>query len=537
MSGTLLPITEVARRLDLGEEHLHSYGPYIAKVKLDVLGEQSRHRHGKLVLVTAMTPTAYGEGKTVVTIGLAQGLTHMGKRAVATLREPSLGPVFGVKGGATGGGRARILPSEKIDLHFTGDFHAITAAHNLLCAAVDSHVFHGNELHIDPSTISLPRCVDMNDRALRKIIVGLGGKNNGIPREAGFVITAATETMAVLALATSRADLRRRLEDIVVANSLDGGLVRARDLGVTGAMLVLLNDAIMPNLVQTSEHTPALVHCGPFANIAHGTSSVLAQRMGLQLADYVVNEAGFGADLGAEKYFDIVMPASGIKPEAVVVVVTVKALAVHGSAEVERGLSNLDKHLDNLGRCGVPAIVALNLFPDDAAGDVAVVRRHCEQRDVPFAVVEAFGRGGEGAVALAEAVVSTAESGRADARSLYRLELGLVEKIERLAGAVYGAEHVHIEPPARRKLARFTDQGFGGFPICVAKTALSLSDDPKRLGAPTGWTFTVSDAHLSAGAGFVVVVAGAMNLMPGLPKLPRATVMDVDDEGMIVSLD
>jgi formate--tetrahydrofolate ligase len=536
MTDRLLPVTEIARRLDIPDNALLPYGPDFAKLKLDLL-DGGRPDRGKLILVTAMTPTSHGEGKTVVSIGLTQGIAKLGKRAVATLREPSLGPVFGLKGGATGGGRAKVLPAERINLHFTGDFHAITSAHNLLAAAVDSQLHFGNETRLDVDSVSWPRAMDMNDRALRHVIVGLGGKANGVPRETGFVITAASEIMAILALASSPSDLRHRLDDIVVGFGLDGGAVRARSLGVTGSMMVLLRDALMPNLAQTSEHAPAIVHAGPFANIAHGTSSVLAQRMGLKLADYVVNECGFGADLGAEKYFDIVMPSSGLRPSAAVLVATVKALEAHGGGDVERGLANLERHLTNLRKFGVPVVVAVNRFPSDTPAGLAAVERFCERERVECATADVFERGGEGALDLAAKVVAAADSASGPgARSLYPLDLGLVEKIETVAREIYGARAVNVEAAARKKLRRFEELGFGRYPICMAKTPASFSDDPKRLGAPSDWTMTVSDAHLSAGAGFVVAVAGSMMLMPGLPKDAQATHIDLDDDGNVVGM-
>jgi formate--tetrahydrofolate ligase len=540
------PIHEIARRLDIPDDYLVHYGPYVAKLKLDLLADKARADRGKLILVTAVTPTTYGEGKTVVSIGLSQAIAKLGKRSIATLREPSLGPVFGLKGGATGGGRSRVLPAEKINLHFTGDFHAITSAHNLLAAAVDSHLHHGNELGIDVDNIFWPRAMDMNDRALRHVIVGLGGKANGVPRETGFVITAASEIMAILALAHSRADLRHRLEDIAVGFGLDGKLLRARDLNVTGALLVLLGEALMPNLVQTTEHTPALVHAGPFANIAHGTSSVLAQRMAMKLADYVVNESGFAADLGAEKYFDIVMPSSGLKPSAAVLVATVKALEAHGADGVARqgdtealgrGLCNLAKHLENLKKFNVPVVVAINRFESDTEEELRIVADFCRGAGAECAVVDVFARGGEGALELASKVVAAADAADPSAvRPLYAPELSFEEKIEVIAREIYGAGSVYVEPGARKKLRKFADLGFGRFPVCMAKTASSLSDDPKLVGAPAGWTLTVSDAHLSAGAGFVVVVAGAMMLMPGLPRVPQAAHLDLDDDGNIIGL-
>lgn len=543
----MLPIRKIADQLNLSDDHLVYYGEHTAKLKLDLLDESSKPNRGKLIMVTAITPTSHGEGKTVVSIGLAQAITRCGKTALATLREPSLGPVFGLKGGATGGGKAQVLPAEKINLHFTGDFHAITSAHNLLAAVIDSHLHHGNELRFDVDNVFWPRAMDMNDRALRHIIVGLGGKMNGVPRETGFVITAASEVMAIMGLAKSRHDLRRRLDEIVVGFNLDGQPIRARDLHITGALMVLLNEAIMPNLAQTTEGTPALVHTGPFANIAHGTSSVISQMMAMRLADYVVNESGFGAELGAEKYFDIVMPHSGLKPSAAVLIATVRALASHGStpdnpsevsaAAVQRGLANLAKHLENLRKYKVPVVVAINRFNTDTDDQIEVIRGFCREARVESAVVEVYNQGGEGAIELAEKVMAIAEKSRPEeVTPIYHSDMSLEEKIGRVATEIYGASGVNIESEARKKLKKFASLGFGHYPICMAKTQSSLTDNPKLLGAPSGWTLTVSDAHLSAGAGFVVVVAGSMMLMPGLPKVPQAGKLDVDGHGAITGM-
>ena len=545
MDGSLRPIADIAAQLNISGDYLQPHGRYTAKLKLDLLAESASRPQGKLILVTAMTPTSHGEGKTVVSIGLAQAINRLGRRGVVTLREPSLGPVFGLKGGATGGGRSRVLPSEQINLHFNGDFHAITTAHNLLAASIDSHMHHGNALRMDVDSVSWPRAMDMNDRALRHVIVGLGGKANGLPRETGFVITAASEIMAILALASSRADLRRRLEEIVVGYSLDGLALRAVELGITGAMMVVLRDAIMPNLVQTYENTPAFVHAGPFANIAHGTSSIISQRMALGLADYVVNESGFGADLGAEKYFDIVMPSSGIRPSAAVLIATARALASHGAGSdsatgpeaVERGLPNLERHLENLRKFGVPVVIAVNRFAADTAEELGVVEAFCEREGVPHAIVDVFESGGEGALDLAEKAMRLAdEADPAAARALYALDDPLEAKVATIAREIYRASSVFVEGAARRKLERLTRLGYGGLPVCMAKTQSSFSDNPKLLGAPSDWTLTVSDAHLSAGAGFVVVVAGSMMLMPGLPKTPQAAKMDLTDDGEILGL-
>lgn len=538
----MLLIREVADKLGIPEDALEYYGKYTAKLRLELL---DRPRRGKLILVTAITPTSHGEGKTVTSIGLTQALTRMGKLAAVTLREPSLGPVFGIKGGATGGGLSQVIPSEMINLHFNGDFHAVTSAHNLLAAMIDAHLHHGNALGIDVDEITWPRALDMNDRALRHVIVGLGGKANGVPRETGFVITAASEVMAILALARDREDLRARLGRIVIGLNLKGEPVRAADLGATGAMMVLLNEAIMPNLVQTTEGAPALVHAGPFANIAHGTSSVISQRMALGLADYVINETGFGADLGAEKYFNIVMPSSGLRPDAAVLIASARALCTQGEGSekgpfsadaLRRGLCNLERHLDNLQKFHVPVVIAINKFPGDTDDLLREIRLFASERDVPAAVVDAYSRGGEGAMELAEAVLETLETKTAAPEPLYKPEVSLRTKIETVAREIYGAAAVYIESRAKKKLDRYMAAGFGHLPVCMAKTQSSFTDNPKILGAPSGWTLTITDADLAAGAGFVVVIAGNMMRMPGLGREPQAVRMDVDAEGNIIGL-
>jgi len=531
MNQPLRPIRDIADTLDIPEDLLHYYGKYTAKLDLSLL---DRPRRGKLILVTAITPTSHGEGKTVVSIGLAQGLNRTGRKAIATLREPSLGPVFGLKGGATGGGRSQVIPSEMINLHFNGDFHAVSSAHNLLAAMVDAHLHHGNQLGVDVDNLFWPRTLDMNDRALRNVVVGLGGKANGVPRETGFVITAASEIMAILALSASREDLRRRLSEIVVGLRLDGTVVKASDLKATGAMMVLLNEAIMPNLVQTTEHTPATVHAGPFANIAHGTSSVISQKMGLALADWVVNETGFAADLGAEKYMDLVMPSSGITPSAAVLIASVRALYAQGKGDLIAGFANLDRHITNLKKFGLPIVVAVNRFADDKAEDLRTVKRHARAMGVDAVEADVFANGGEGAVDLANAVV--AASVESKPQPLYTCQISMREKIERVAREIYGASGVYFETQARRKLDQYAKLGFGSLPVCIAKTQSSLSDDPKLMGAPSGFTVTVTDMHLSAGAGFVVVIAGNMLRMPGLGKEPQAVRMDVNEKGEIIGL-
>ena len=537
MQKTLLPIQAVARKLEIPEKYFEQWGSQSGKVKLELLSDPAFKRRGELIVITATTPTAAGEGKTVTSISLTQGLAHIGKKVVITSREPSLGPVFGMKGGAAGGGLSQIEPSAKINLHFHGDFHAIASAHNLLAGLIDAHLFHGNELRLDPERITWPRTIDMNDRALRRIAVSLDSKKEGSGRQTGFIITAASEIMAIVALAKDRKDLRKRLDSIVIGVTRDGRPVSARDLGATGGMMVLLAEAILPNLVQTTDGTPAFVHAGPFGNIAHGTSSVISQQMGLRLADYVVNECGFASDLGAEKYFDIVMQQSGITPAAAVLVTTVQSMRSQGDGDFERGLSNLGKHIEILKKFGVPTIAAINRFPNDSAADLNRLGAYCVDRGVASALSEGFAKGGPGAKELAEKVVDAiAKNPAPPVHPLYSLEEPLVEKIQRVAQDIYGASDVYFSEQARAKLQQFTEWGYGKLPVCIAKTQYSLSDDPKRLGAPTGWTLNVTNASLSAGAGFVVVISGNMMLMPGLPKVSRASSIDVDDSGAIIGV-
>lgn len=537
MTKTLLPIATVADKLAVPPQYVEQLGPYGAKLKLELLQDPKLPRRGKLILVTATTPTVSGEGKTVTAIGLVQGLERIGKKAVITSREPSLGPVFGMKGGAAGAGRSALEPSEKINLHFHGDFHAITSAHNLLAALIDAHVFHGNALNLDPDRITWPRALDMNDRALRHIVVSAGGKRDGSNRHTEFLITAASEIMAIMALASNLDDLRQRLNSIVIGTSRDGRPVRAAELKATGGMMALLSDAFLPNLVQTTDGTPALVHCGPFANIAHGTSSVVSQEMGLRLADYVVNEVGFASDLGFEKYMDIVMPSSGIKPSAAVLVTTVQSLRNQGEGDLQRGFVNLQKHLANLRQFGLPAVVAINRFPKDSDEELALLQAYCRQQGATSALSEAFAKGGDGAAALATEVVRTIDSHPTLAlQSAYSGEETAEAKILKVAQKVYGAADVEYSERASQKLAQFSEWGFGRLPICIAKTQYSFSDDPKLAGAPTGWTLHISDLKLSAGAGFLVVISGSIMLMPGLPKESRALEIDVDAEGEIVGV-
>jgi formate--tetrahydrofolate ligase len=532
-NNLLRNIQDVGLEFGLSPDDLIPYGNHFAKVRLNSTAPAPSR--GKLILVTGMTPTAHGEGKTVTSIGLAQSIRRLGHSAIATVRQPSMGPVFGLKGGASGGGMAQLAASELINLHFTGDFHAITSAHNLLSAMIDAHVFHGNELDIDPNQIAWPRTLDMNDRALRQIVVG-EGKGNGTPHPGQFVITAASEVMAIFALASSYEDLRRRLSSIIVAFNRSGQPVRASALNAVGGMMVLLRDALQPNLAQTVDGTPALVHAGPFANIAHGTSSVLAQRVALQHADYVVNEAGFGADLGAEKYFDIVMPSSGIRPAAAVVVATVRAIAAQGEGDLSKGLANLGRHLDIVMSFGVPAVVSINRFPNDTQADLGAVRDYCFSRGVESGLSEVFARGAEGGLELAEKVIQAANSAQADPKPLYTPEMPLKEKVETIARRVYGADGVDFSESAIAKLDRFTSLGFGHFAVCMAKTPMSFTADPKRLGAPTGWTLPVTDFFVSAGAGFVVAIAGTTMRMPGLGKSPQAIRMDLGPNGEMIGV-
>jgi len=537
MSSNLLPILEVARKLEIPDKYFEQFGRFTGKVRLELLADSAFKRRGKLILVTATTPTASGEGKTVTAISLTQGLAAIGKKVVITSREPSLGPVFGMKGGAAGGGLSQIEPSSKINLHFTGDFHAISSAHNLLAALIDAHLFHGNDLNLDPERIAWLRTMDMNDRALRHIAVSLDSKKDGGGRRTGFIITAASEVMAIVALARDRKDLRKRLDGMVIGVTREGKPITAKDLAATGGMMALLADAILPNLVQTTDGTPAFVHAGPFGNIAHGTSSVICQEMGLRLADYVVNEVGFAADLGAEKYFDIVMRQSGIMPSAAVLVTTVQSMRNQGEGDFERGLPNLCRHIEVLKGFGVPVVAAINRFPTDSETDLRRLASFCAEHGIASALSEGFAKGGAGTKDLAEAVVAAIAANPAPSiHSTFSLDESLAEKVQRVAQKIYGAGGVNFSDRAKAKLQDFTDWGYGKLPVCMAKTQYSFTDDPKRFGAPTGWTLNVNDASLSAGAGFVVVISGNMMLMPGLPKLSRAASIDVDDSGHILGI-
>ena len=531
----MLAIEEIASKLKLNQ-HLVRCSTYGYKLKLSLVTNSAMQQRGKLILVTATNPTPAGEGKTVVSIGLAQALEQLGKSAIVTLRQPSLGPVFGQKGGGTGGGRACVEPSARINLHFHGDFHAIAAAHNLLAAVIDAHVFHGNQLDLDPNQITWPRTIDMNDRALRHIVMG-GTESSGPARQTGFIITAASEIMAILALVKDRDDLRRRLDAIVVGWNRAGQPVCAADFHITGSLMALLNDAIEPNLVQTTEGTPALVHIGPFGNIAHGTSSVLSQTMGLKLADYVVNEVGFGSELGAEKYFDLVMRTSGLVPSAAVLVTTVRSLKLQGHGSLADGLPHLAKHVHILRGFDVPSVVGINRFPGDTDLEVQVVEQFCSELGEPWAVTDPFTHGGAGARELAMKVIAAADtnSGR-NVRPIYSLDATPEQKITTVAQQVYGAASVVFSDSAREKLQRFTRCGFGALPVCIAKTQYSLSDDPEKMGVPTGWILHVTDVLLSAGAGFLVIVSGSMLLMPGLGRTLRGFDIDVDADGNITGL-
>lgn len=541
------PIAEVAKRLDIREDELELYGKYKAKFSDELLERLKDEPDGKLVLVTAINPTPAGEGKTTTSVGLGQAFGKLGKKAVIALREPSLGPCFGIKGGAAGGGYAQVVPMEDLNLHFTGDFHAITSANNLLAALLDNHIQQGNELGIDPRQIIWKRCLDMNDRVLRNVVVGLGSKMDGMVREDHFVITVASEIMAVLCLADDMEDLKRRLGNIIVAYNFEGKPVTADDLHATGSMAALLKDALKPNLIQTLEHTPAIVHGGPFANIAHGCNSVRATKAALKLADIVVTEAGFGADLGAEKFLDIKCRKAGLKPDAVVLVATVRALKYNGGVPKEnfsdenlealkKGIVNLEKHIENLQKYHVPVVVTLNSFVSDTEAEVAYIENFCKERGCEFALSEVWEKGGEGGIALANKVLETLEKKESHFAPIYEDSLSLEEKIETIAKEIYGADGVTYSPAAKKELKRITDMGMGHFPVCMAKTQYSLSDDPKKLGRPSGFTVNVREVYVSAGAEFVVAVNGSIMTMPGLPKKPAAFGIDVDANGTITGL-
>ena len=543
----LLPITEVAAALDITPDELELYGKYKAKISDDYMKKIADNPDGKLILVTAINPTPAGEGKTTTSVGLGQAFGKLGKKAVIALREPSLGPCFGIKGGAAGGGYAQVVPMEDLNLHFTGDFHAITSANNLLAALLDNHIQQGNELGIDTRQIVWKRCLDMNDRVLRNVVVGLGSKMDGVVREDHFVITVASEIMAILCLADDMQDLKERLSRIIVAYNYEGKPVTAGDLKAVGAMAALLKDALKPNLIQTLEHTPALVHGGPFANIAHGCNSVRATKAALKMADYVITEAGFGADLGAEKFFDIKCRMADLKPDAVVLVATIRALKYNGGVKkadlnnenleaLKKGIVNLEKHIENIQLYGVPVVVTLNSFITDSEEEIRFVRQFCEERGCEFALSKVWEFGGEGGIELAEKVLDTLEKKESNFHVLYDDSLSLKEKIETIAKKIYGAGSVSIAPAAMKQLDKLTELGFGHFPICMAKNQYSLSDDPNLLGRPEGFDLSVREVYVAAGAGFVVVLTGTVMTMPGLPKAPAAYGIDVDENGRITGL-
>ena len=543
----LMHIKDVAASIGISEEELEFYGKYKAKLSDELWENVKDRKDGKLVLVTAINPTPAGEGKTTITVGLGEAFAKMNKKAIIALREPSLGPCFGIKGGAAGGGYAQVLPMEDLNLHFTGDFHAITSANNLLAAMLDNHIQQGNALGIDPRNIVWKRCVDMNDRVLRNIVVGLGNKMDGMVREDHFVITVASEIMAILCLADDLADLKRRLGRIIVAYTFEGNPVTADDLQATGAMTALLKDAIKPNMIQTLEHTPALLHGGPFANLAHGCNSVRATKLALKISDITITEAGFGADLGAEKFMDIKCRKAGLKPDAVVLVATVRALKYNGGVAkqdlgeenleaLKKGIVNLEKHIENIQKYGVPVVVTLNSFVTDTEAENEFIRSFCEERDCEFALAKVWEKGGEGGIELAEKVLDTLENKESNFHVLYEDELSLTEKIEKISKEIYGANGVVYEPAAKKQLAKIEEMGFGHFPICMAKNQYSLSDDAKKLGRPENFDIHIREVYVSAGAGFVVALTGAVMTMPGLPKVPAANNIDVTDDGKITGL-
>lgn len=541
------PISDIAEKLGISADELEFYGKYKAKLPLSLLKKYENKEDGKLILVTAINPTPAGEGKTTVTVGLGEAMNRIGKKAVIALREPSMGPVFGIKGGAAGGGYAQVIPMEDINLHFTGDMHAITAANNLLCAIIDNHIQQGNELRIDPRRILFKRCLDMNDRALRNVVIGLGGKVNGVPREDGFMITVASEIMAILCLSSGIKDLKNRLGSILTAYTYDGTPVYARDLNAVGSMAVLLKDAIKPNLVQTLENTPALMHGGPFANIAHGCNSVTATRLALKLGDYCITEAGFGADLGAEKFLDIKCRCAGLKPSCVVIVATIRALKYNGgvpktelskenTVALKNGIVNLETHIENMRKYGLPVVVAINRFATDTEAEIETIEAFCKEKDVPVSLTEVFAHGGEGGKELAEKVVKTIETKEAHFKPIYDEKLSIKEKLNVLAKEIYRAGDVVFTSNAEKAISEIEKLGKDKLPICVAKTQYSLSDDPQKLGSPKGFTLTVRDVRLSAGAGFIVALTGDIMTMPGLPKQPAAYKIDVDDDGNVSGL-
>lgn len=541
----IVNIMEIAKKIGLDEDSIEQYGKYKAKVDLKVLKNLENKKDGKLVLVTAITPTPAGEGKSTVTVGLTQALNKLGKSSIAALREPSLGPVFGMKGGATGGGHSQVIPMEDINLHFTGDLHAIGVAHNLIAACIDNHINSGNALDIDLTKITWKRVLDMNDRALRNIVIGLGGKANGIPRESSFQITVASEIMAALCLATSLSDLKDKIRSMVFGYVRDGKALKVGDLKIEGAIAALLKEAIKPNLVQTLENTPVFIHGGPFANIAHGCNSILATKLALKLSDYAITEAGFAADLGAEKFLDIKCRKGGLTPNCVVVVATVRALKHHGGAKelseenleaLEKGIANLDKHIENMKKYNLPVVVAINRFVSDTEKELEFVDKHCREFGVPVALCEVWAKGGEGGIALAEEVLAQLEKGTDNYTPLYDLDMSIKEKIEKIAKEIYGADGVEFTGAAKKMLKTIDELGYGKLPVCMSKTQKSLSDNAALLGRPTGFTVSVKELRISAGAGFIVAMAGDIIDMPGLPKKPAAESIDIDENGKIDGL-
>ena len=543
----LKPITEIAKGLGISEEELEQYGRYKAKINSTLMDRLKDKPDGKLVLVTAINPTPAGEGKTTTNVGLSMALDRIGKKVMTTLREPSLGPCFGIKGGAAGGGYSQVVPMEDINLHFTGDFHAITSAHNLLAAMLDNHIHQGNKLRIVTKNIVWDRAVDMNDRALRHIVIGMGAKGDGVTRESSFKITVASEIMAILCLAEGITDLKERLGRMIVAYDEDKKPVTAKDLNAVGAMALLLKDAIKPNLVQTIENTPAIVHGGPFANIAHGCNSVVATKTALKLADYVITEAGFGADLGAEKFLDIKCRYAGLKPDAVVIVATIRALKYNGEKPLKElseedlvalrnGAKNLERHIDNISKYGIPSVVAINRFPTDTDNEIELLKEICEEKGVSVVLSEVFTKGGEGGIELAEKVVNICENEESNFKPIYSLDMSIKEKIEKVAREIYGADGVNHEGNAEKQIKNLTELGFDKLPVCIAKTQYSFSDDPNALGAPSGFKINVRDVKVSAGAGFIVILTGQIMTMPGLPRVPHAEGMDICEDGTIVGL-
>jgi formate--tetrahydrofolate ligase len=546
-AAKILHIRDIASRINLSEEDYDQYGKYKAKLNLDILKKNSHKKDGKLILVTAITPTPAGEGKSTVTVGLTQAMNKLGKKSIAALREPSLGPVFGMKGGATGGGHSQVIPMEDINLHFTGDLHAIGVAHNLISACIDNHIKHGNKMDIDVTKIAFKRVMDMNDRSLRNIVIGMGGIANGIPRENSFQITVASEIMAILCLSESIMDLKNRISEIVFGFDRVGKPLKVSDLKIEGAITALLKEAIKPNLVQTLENTPVIIHGGPFANIAHGCNSLLATKMALKLSDYAITEAGFAADLGAEKFLDIKCRKGGLNPSAVVIVATVKALKLHGGANpkelkeenldaLTKGIENLDKHIENMKSFGLPVVVAINKFVTDSEAELNFIKTHCEKLDVPVALCDVWANGGDGGIELAELVIDEIENKENNFKYLYETEETIVEKIEKIVKNIYGGDGVIFTPKAKKMIKTLNEYGYDKLPICMSKTQKSISDDPKLMGRPSGFTVTINELRLSAGAGFIVAMAGSILDMPGLPKIPSAELIDIDENGIISGL-